>query len=104
MESYELPIRKMTKVRSNRFKFQSGIIADRVKINSKKCFYLKSAVTLLDRVQESNAKWILCDPGSVEDCKWVASNVAWNVEIIVTGDVDYCTPLRDILTDDGSGR
>jgi len=58
--------------------------------------------TLLMRIQESNAKWIFCDPFSVPQCKEAVAQVGWNVEIIVFGEAEGCASVEELFQDDGA--
>jgi len=56
------------------------------------------------RIQESKAKWIFCDPISVPQCKVAISQVEWDVEIMVFGQVEGCTSVDEIFLDDAAGK
>jgi len=60
--------------------------------------------TLLDRVEESRAGWILCEPETAKICLSIASKIYWEVEVIVIGEAEGCIPLDEIFDDDGSGK
>jgi hypothetical protein len=62
-----------------------------------------NAETLLQRVEESRAGWIYCEPEMAEMCLNVANKIYWDVDIIVNGHQDGCLSIYDMMNDDGSG-
>lgn len=65
--------------------------------------------TLFERVKESRAGWIYCEPFHVEMCLRVVNRIYWDVELIVTshpGDQcpQGCTSIYELMEDDGEGK
>ena len=59
--------------------------------------------TLVDRLKDYNAKWLFCDPSTVQQCQTAAQSVSWPVEIFVFGnDIAGCTSVDTIFKDDGT--
>ncbi|XP_021963052.2 4-coumarate--CoA ligase 1-like [Folsomia candida] len=58
--------------------------------------------TLLHRVKESRAGWIYCEPEMAEICLAVASEIYWDVDVIVNGQAKGCLSIFDLMNDDGS--
>jgi hypothetical protein len=52
---------------------------------------------LINRIIESNAKWIFCDEEYATANLRAASKIPWPVQVIVSGNAKYCTSLDDIL-------
>ena len=58
---------------------------------------------MLSRIVSTNAKWIICDPASLEQVKSATKVVGWPVEIILFGHEDGVTSVDEIFEDDGEG-
>ena len=56
------------------------------------------------RVEESRAGWILCDEHLAELCLEVSERMYWDVEVIVVGDHEHCTPFDFLFDDTDEGR
>jgi len=77
-----------------------------LKLNAKKNTYWNFEIiveTLLSRVEESRARWILCEPETSKMCLSVGSKANWEVEVVVIGEVAGCISIDVLFKDDGSG-
>ena len=59
--------------------------------------------TLLDRVQESKAKWIYCESTQAEQVLGVTARCDWSIQVIVNGTAENCISVDDVLQFEGKG-
>ena len=53
--------------------------------------------TLLDRVEESKAKWIYCESTQAEQVLGVVAQCDWPIQVIVNGTAENCISIDDVL-------